>query len=44
MHGNDERIFLRDFVDGIRLYSDVVEAWAVAPLDQQKKSSTLAYQ
>lgn len=42
MHGNDERIFLRDFVDGVRLYSDVLEEWALNPPDQQKRSPSLA--
>ena len=38
VHRHDERIFLRDFVDGASLYSEVVEEWAVNPPDEQKKS------
>ena len=38
MHGNDERIFLRDFVSGVDLYKDVVEEWALNPPEEQKKS------
>jgi acetylornithine deacetylase/succinyl-diaminopimelate desuccinylase-like protein len=38
MHGSDERIFLRDFVNGVGLYRDVVEEWALNPPEDQKKS------
>jgi len=30
-HGNDERIFLRDYLTGIDLFSDVLEEFAVRP-------------
>jgi acetylornithine deacetylase/succinyl-diaminopimelate desuccinylase-like protein len=30
-HGNDERIFLRDYVNGLALYGDVVEEFAFRP-------------
>ncbi len=30
-HGNDERIFLRDYLTGIALYSDVLEEFALNP-------------
>ena len=30
-HGNDERIFLRDFLNGVRLYADVLEEFALEP-------------
>lgn len=30
-HGNDERIFLRDFLNGIRLYCDILEEFALEP-------------
>ncbi len=38
MHGADERIFLRDFVNGVGLYKDVVEEWALNPPEEQKES------
>ena len=42
MHGSDERIFLRDFVNGVGLYKDVVEEWALNPPEEQKKSAGFA--
>ncbi len=30
-HGNDERLFLRDYLNGLALYSDVVEEFAFRP-------------
>jgi acetylornithine deacetylase/succinyl-diaminopimelate desuccinylase-like protein len=30
-HGNDERVFLRDYLNGVNLYSDVVEEFALSP-------------
>ena len=30
-HGNDERVFLRDYVDGVDLLTEVVEEFATAP-------------
>jgi acetylornithine deacetylase/succinyl-diaminopimelate desuccinylase-like protein len=42
VHRADERMFLRDFVNGVGLYSDVVEEWAFNPPDEQKKSPDLA--
>lgn len=44
MHANDERIFLRDFVNGVRLYADVIEEWALAPGEDQKKSAAAGLQ
>lgn len=35
-HGNDERIFLRDYLNGIELLSDVVEEYAVFPPDRPR--------
>jgi len=44
MHANDERIFLRDFVNGVRLYADVIEEWAFALGEDQKKSAAAGLQ
>lgn len=30
-HGNDERLFLRDYLNGLALYSDIVEEFAFQP-------------
>jgi acetylornithine deacetylase/succinyl-diaminopimelate desuccinylase-like protein len=30
-HGNDERVYLRDYVDGNRLYTDILEEFAFQP-------------
>ncbi len=30
-HGNDERVFLRDYLNGVTLLSDVVEEFALFP-------------
>ena len=42
VHRSNERMFLRDFVNGVGLYSDVVEEWAFNHPDEQKKSPELA--
>jgi acetylornithine deacetylase/succinyl-diaminopimelate desuccinylase-like protein len=39
-HGNDERIFLRDYVDGVNIYSDLLRALAVPSGQPGKKTST----
>jgi acetylornithine deacetylase/succinyl-diaminopimelate desuccinylase-like protein len=39
-HGNDERIFLRDYVDGVSIYSHILRA--VAALDGQSGKKTSA--
>ena len=41
-HGNDERIFLRDYVDGVRLYEDIVEEWAMNPPDDGRRGTSAA--
>ncbi len=30
-HGNDERVFLRDYLNGVALYSDILEEFALRP-------------
>jgi len=30
-HGNDERVFLRDYLNGVALLSEVVEEYALFP-------------
>ena len=30
-HGNDERVFLRDYLNGVALYADIVEDFALRP-------------
>ena len=30
-HGNNERIYLRDYLDGVALFRDVLEEFAVSP-------------
>jgi acetylornithine deacetylase/succinyl-diaminopimelate desuccinylase-like protein len=30
-HGNDERVFLRDYLDGVDLYADILEEFALNP-------------
>jgi hypothetical protein len=30
-HGNDERVFLRDYLNGVTLFSDIVEEFAFFP-------------
>ena len=41
-HGNDERIFLRDYVDGVNLYADLLKALAVPTGQGVKKTSPAA--
>ncbi|HEV2063431.1 MAG TPA: M20/M25/M40 family metallo-hydrolase [Thermoanaerobaculia bacterium] len=38
-HGNDERIFLRDYVDGVNIYSHILRALAVPSGQSGKKTS-----
>jgi acetylornithine deacetylase/succinyl-diaminopimelate desuccinylase-like protein len=43
-HGNDERIFLRDYVDGVNIYSDLLKAVAAPSGQPRKKTSVPAGQ
>jgi acetylornithine deacetylase/succinyl-diaminopimelate desuccinylase-like protein len=38
-HGNDERIFLRDYLDGVRVLEDVLAEFAMVPLRERKGKS-----
>jgi hypothetical protein len=35
-HGNDERIFLRDYLDGVRALEDVLAEFALIPPGQRE--------
>ncbi len=39
-HGNDERIFLRDFLNGVRLYADILEEFALRPEEARGARTT----
>ena len=41
-HGNDERVFLRDYLDGVALLDDVLEEFAVFPPPDQRRGSVSA--
>ena len=43
-HGNDERIFLRDYVDGVDMYEDILRALAAPSAPAGKKTSPLEVQ
>jgi len=30
-HGNDERVYLRDYLNGVALYEDIVADYATSP-------------